>query len=143
MACHTVNMPFMALNLRDPVAVQAESSGHNKDSYPKWSIITFDFPALGDRPAVKLFWYDGGKRPDKELLEGKPMAASGCLVIGEKGKLYAPGRLLPRRRLYLLGGADHARGEARPNRPATSRNGSAPSRAASRPCRTSPTTPAA
>ena len=24
MACHTVNMPYMALNLRDPVAVQAE-----------------------------------------------------------------------------------------------------------------------
>ena len=91
MACHTVNMPYMALNLRDPVAVQAETSGHNKDSYPKWSIITFDFPALGDRPALKLFWYDGGKRVNKELLEGKPMEHSGCLVIGEKGKLYAPG----------------------------------------------------
>ena len=71
MACHTVNMPFMALNLRDPIAVQAETSGHNKDSYPNWSIITFEFPALGDRPAVKLFWYDGGKRADEELLDGK------------------------------------------------------------------------
>ena len=47
MACHTVNMPYMALNLRDPIAVQAESSGHNKDSYPKWSIINFEFPRLG------------------------------------------------------------------------------------------------
>lgn len=88
MACHTVNMPYMALNLRDPVSIQAECSGHNKDSYPKWSIITFDYPALGDRGPLKLFWYDGGKRPDKELLEGKPMEGSGCLVIGEKGKLY-------------------------------------------------------
>lgn len=33
MACHTVNMPYMALNLRDPVAVQAECAGHDKDSY--------------------------------------------------------------------------------------------------------------
>jgi predicted dehydrogenase len=91
MACHTVNMPFMALNLRDPTAVQAETSGHNKDSYPKWSIITFDFPALGDRSALKLVWYDGGKRVNKDLLDGKPLADSGSLVIGEKGKLYAPG----------------------------------------------------
>ena len=47
MACHTVNMPFMALNLRDPIAVQAETSGHNGDSYPNWSIINFEFPAIG------------------------------------------------------------------------------------------------
>ena len=63
MACHTLNMPFMALDLRDPISVQAETSGHNKDSYPKWSIITFEFPATDKRPAVKVFWYDGGKRP--------------------------------------------------------------------------------
>ncbi len=103
MACHTVNMPYMALNLRDPVAVQAECSGHNKDSYPKWSIIAFDYPAQGKRPPVKLFWYDGGKKPDADLLEGKKMEGSGCLVIGEKGKLYGPGDYCDRG-LSLLGG---------------------------------------
>ena len=91
MGCHTANMPYMALNLRDPIAVQAECAGHNGDSYPKWSTIIFDFPALGDRPALKMFWYDGGKRPDKSLVDGKTMHPSGCLVVGEKGKLYAPG----------------------------------------------------
>jgi predicted dehydrogenase len=35
MACHTFNMPFMALNLRDPASVQATTSGHNKETYPK------------------------------------------------------------------------------------------------------------
>jgi predicted dehydrogenase len=105
MACHTVNMPYMALNLRDPVSVQAECSGHNKDSYPKWSIINFDFPALGDRPAVKLFWYDGGKRPDEKLIDGKKMSASGSLVIGDKGKLYAPGDYAEGD-LILLGGPE-------------------------------------
>jgi predicted dehydrogenase len=103
MACHTVNMPYMALNLRDPVSVQAETAGHNKDSYPKWSVIAFDFPAIGDRPAVKLYWYDGGKRPTndwmgemkelyKEELEGnRGFLASGCVVVGDKDTLYAPG----------------------------------------------------
>jgi predicted dehydrogenase len=107
MACHAVNMSYMALNLRDPVAVQAETSGHNKDSYPKWSIITFDYPALGNRPALKLFWYDGGKIPSASLLaemkelyqkdikaareKGKNYLGSGCIVVGDKGTLYAPG----------------------------------------------------
>lgn len=91
MACHTVNMPFMGLNLRDPTSVQARTSGHNKDSYPKWSIINFEFPANDQRSAVKMTWYDGGKKPGKELLDGKQPAVSGALIIGDKGKLYAPG----------------------------------------------------
>jgi predicted dehydrogenase len=90
MACHTVNMPFMALDLRNPVSVVAETSGHNKDSYPKWSIITFEFAATAKRPALKLFWYDGGKRPSEEVMEGKKASGSGCMVIGDKGKLYSP-----------------------------------------------------
>ena len=90
MACHTMNMPFMALDLRDPISVQAETSGHNKDSYPKWSIITYEFPATDKRPAVKMTWYDGGKRPPLELLEGADIKDSGSLIIGEKGKLYSP-----------------------------------------------------
>ncbi|MFH1924430.1 MAG: Gfo/Idh/MocA family oxidoreductase [Planctomycetota bacterium] len=90
MACHTLNMPFAACDLRDPVSVQAVTSGHNKDSYPKWSIITFEFAATDSRPAVKLLWYDGGKRPDKELLDGKTPSGSGCAIFGEKGKIYSP-----------------------------------------------------
>ena len=105
MACHTVNMPYMALDLRDPVSVEAESSGHNKDSYPKWSIIKFEFPATGKRGAVKMFWYDGGKRPPFELFEGKNVDASGSLIVGDKGKLYAPGDYAEKE-IFLLGDID-------------------------------------
>ncbi len=91
MACHTVNMPFMALDLRDPTAVVAETSGHNRDSYPKWSIIAYDFPANESRPGLKMVWYDGGKKPPTELFEGEPVSDTGALIIGENGKLFAPG----------------------------------------------------
>lgn len=111
MACHTFNMPFMALNLRDPKSVQATTSGHNRETFPKWSIIEFAFPELGGRPPVAVKWYDGGKLPEASLFEGfkgqtvkegegadakqveKPFkpVASGALVIGEKDVLYAPG----------------------------------------------------
>ncbi|HTU27437.1 MAG TPA: Gfo/Idh/MocA family oxidoreductase, partial [Pirellulales bacterium] len=61
MGCHMMNQPYMALDLRDPISVMAETSGHNKESYPKWSIIQYEFAATDKRPAVKLTWYDGGK----------------------------------------------------------------------------------
>ncbi|UUO05431.1 Gfo/Idh/MocA family oxidoreductase [Blastopirellula sp. J2-11] len=95
MACHTVNMPYMALKLRDPTSVEAVTSGHNGITYPKWSTITFEFPELNGRPACQLFWYDGGKMPDNELLDGVPrdgegkVANSGCLLIGDKGRIYS------------------------------------------------------
>jgi predicted dehydrogenase len=90
MACHTMNLPFMALKLGAPVAVSAECSSTNFDSYPKWSIIRYEFPPRGDLPAVKLTWYDGGKLPPAELMKGQKMTSSGALFIGEKATLYSP-----------------------------------------------------
>lgn len=109
MACHTMNMPFMGLNLRDPISVQAESSGHNKDSYPSYSIIKFEFPANDKRGPVTLTWYDGGKRPGKELLDGKSPEISGSLIIGDKGKLYSPGDYAEQ--YELLGGIEEPKVE--------------------------------
>ncbi|MEI8375233.1 MAG: Gfo/Idh/MocA family oxidoreductase [Planctomycetota bacterium] len=91
MACHTFNMPFAALNLRDPISVQAETSGHNKDSYPKWSSIAYEFPAIEKRPAVKVFWYDGGKRPPVGLFQGRNPGGAGALLVGEKDSIFSPG----------------------------------------------------
>ena len=90
MACHTLNMPFMGLDLRDPISVQAETSGHNKATYPSWSIIDYEFAARGDRPAIKLRWYDGQKLPPPEVLPGeKEVPSSGAVVIGDKGALFS------------------------------------------------------
>ena len=105
MACHTVNMPYMALNLRDPIAVQAETSGHNKESYPKWSIITFEFPRAGrpaGREAVLVRRRQAARTKDTARRTSR-WTRSGCLVIGEKGKLYAPGDYCEKE-LFLFGG---------------------------------------
>jgi predicted dehydrogenase len=91
MACHTLNMPFMGLDLKDPVSVQAQTAGHNKDSFPKWAVIQYEFPATDKRPAITMYWYEGGKKVNPELLEGEKLADSGSLVIGSKGKMYSAG----------------------------------------------------
>jgi len=90
MACHTLNMPFMGLDLRDPVSVEAETSGHNRDSYPSWSRIKYEFPARGERGPLTLWWYDGGQKPGAELVGEEP-ADSGTFVKGDAGSLYSPG----------------------------------------------------
>jgi predicted dehydrogenase len=91
MACHTMNMAFWALNLRDPVSTEAETSGVNGETFPKWSIVRYQFPQRGDLPPCKMVWYDGGQKPPVELLQGEQMADSGSLLIGSEGTLYSPG----------------------------------------------------
>jgi hypothetical protein len=103
MACHTCNLPFMALNMRDPKSVEAECPEHNRDSYPPRSKIKFEFPELDGRQAFTLYWYDGGNLPSAELFkdvtlevtdEGKkvpPPWKSGVLLVGDKAKMYAAG----------------------------------------------------
>jgi predicted dehydrogenase len=110
MACHTLNMAYMALKLKDPTSIVAETSGHNDETYPAWSVITFEYPELDGRPPVKLIWYDGGKKPPRDILpprskfkdaNGNQIIANnqdyaniierGCLVVGEKGSLLSPG----------------------------------------------------
>ncbi len=99
MGCHEINTAFMGLDLRNPASVQAETSGHNKDSFPSSSIVTYQFPATDKRPEVKMVWYDGGKRPAAELLDGAEVRAEGQLTIGEKGKLLGTGQFLGKNKI--------------------------------------------
>jgi predicted dehydrogenase len=104
MACHTCNLPYMALNMRDPIAVEAECPEHDGDTYPRPSKIKFEFPELDGRAAFTMNWYDGGNRPPQELFKGvtlttktddgkevPPPCASGVLLIGDKATMYAAG----------------------------------------------------
>jgi predicted dehydrogenase len=108
MACHTMNMPFMALKLGYPSSIKAECGDLNPETYPSWATVTYQYPARGNLPPVKFVWYEGtkdGKKnlPPEELLKGEKASGSAALIIGEKGTMYSPSdygerwTLLPRK----------------------------------------------
>ena len=113
MGCHSMNLPFLALDLRDPTAVAAETTGHNRDSFPKSSVVRYDFPARGRRPALTLTWYDGGQRPPAQLFGGEKVSPGGCLIVGDKGTLYALNDFAGTYK--LLGNATEPKVEVRPS----------------------------
>jgi predicted dehydrogenase len=96
MACHTANLAFKSLKLTLPTHVSARSGEINPETYPAWATMTYEFPARGDLPPVKLTWYEGakdGKRnlPSPDLFPaGANPTDSGSLFIGSKGQLYSP-----------------------------------------------------
>jgi predicted dehydrogenase len=90
MGCHTANLPFLGLKLGAPSSVAAQTSEPKPDCFPAWSVVTYEFPARGELPPVKLIWYDGGKLPPEDILPGAKLPKSGCLLIGAKGMLFSP-----------------------------------------------------
>jgi predicted dehydrogenase len=90
MACHNMDTAFWALKLVTPTIVEAESSGVNSDTAPKWSIIRYEFPQRGSLPPVTLTWYDGGKKPAAELAPGQKLGTNGSLIVGDSATLFIP-----------------------------------------------------
>ena len=63
---------------------------HNNVAFPYSCIIKFDFPEQEKLPAFKLFWYDGGMRPEtpEELeAENRGLDPEGMMFVGDKGKI--------------------------------------------------------
>jgi hypothetical protein len=79
------------MRLTAPLSVECvKQEGKGQYTFPKKSVIRFDFPARGTMPPVKIFWYDGMERqpdfqgvPQGELLGDKDV--NGSLFIGDKG----------------------------------------------------------
>ncbi len=97
MACHTANLAFMALQLGLPVKVSAQSDEINSETYPAWATITYEFPARGNLPPVKLTWYEGAKNGKRNLPSknhfpdsGVEPSSSGSLLVGSKWRMYSP-----------------------------------------------------
>jgi predicted dehydrogenase len=109
MACHALHVFFEALEMGAPVSVHGsrvkmhgglfrmEPDGREylpplietpeTESYA--SMVTWDFPARGSHPPLRLHWYDGGLRPHRpvELPPRVPLPGAGVLFVGTQGKM--------------------------------------------------------
>ena len=109
--CHNFSAIVKTLKLGPPSSVEATSTAVQdppeirNESTPIASIVRYQFPAIGDRPAVTLAWYDGGMMPPRpdELEPGREMGGGdGMLYIGDKGKLLNH-RVIPETRMKEIG----------------------------------------
>jgi predicted dehydrogenase len=108
MACHTFHVIFQALKLGAPVSAQASAPGHQQDveyfpggyrprradyseTYPAASIVTWEFPARGELPPVRMTWYDGGLTPPRprDLDADLAWPTEGLYFVGDQGVLWS------------------------------------------------------
>lgn len=91
MACHIMDSAFWALDLGSPERIEASCTTLTGYSYPVSSLVTYEFPARGNLPAVTYKWYDGDLRPavpnaikDEDPYSGS-FHANGSFIVGENG----------------------------------------------------------
>jgi predicted dehydrogenase len=109
MGAHLIDQAYWALNLTQPTSIEATSSLWGIDvvpppagsppetrptqkqvSYPMATTVHYQYPANGQRPPVRLYWYDGGLYPPRPpMLPDEVMLVSegGGIFVGDKGVL--------------------------------------------------------
>jgi predicted dehydrogenase len=91
--CHVIDPSFWALDLGAPATVHAEVSDYDPTkhglTYPPATKISFEFPAKGDRGAIKLIWHDGNNRIPKPTDFGADddVPGTGAILFGDKGAI--------------------------------------------------------
>ncbi|MDD5522380.1 MAG: Gfo/Idh/MocA family oxidoreductase [Kiritimatiellae bacterium] len=116
LGCHVMDGAFWALKLEHPTSIEVELMlGGSDERFPVGTRIRWDFPARGEMPPVKIYWYDGKrdlsdhegeeKSPDiysvsKAVASRPPLVeelekkynrnfgGNGTIYVGDKGYMY-------------------------------------------------------
>lgn len=87
MACHYMDLPFWALDLRHPTRCEATGPKVHPETCPLGLVVKYNFPARGSMPPLTLTWYDGDMIPKKVADEAVP--PNGVMFVGTEGKMFA------------------------------------------------------
>jgi predicted dehydrogenase len=85
--CHTIDTAYWALGLGAPDSVEVEMQHPANDIYtPNGSVVTYKFPARGNKPPVSVKWYEGPSKPKPpDGYDGKIGGGGGLIMVGSKG----------------------------------------------------------
>ena len=93
---------FQVLQLGAPISVESTPTHvcevkedvcvriRNDYSFPTACTVRMRFASKGGRPALDIFWYDGGIKPavpEELMTEGRELAEEGMLFVGDTGKI--------------------------------------------------------
>jgi predicted dehydrogenase len=86
---HWIDLPFWALRLDAPHAVEASGPPPHPEIAPASMSATFEYGPRGSLPAVKVTWYQGTQKPELWKAGKIPQWSDGVLFIGSQGMLLA------------------------------------------------------
>jgi predicted dehydrogenase len=89
--CHDLDAACWALDLKHPESIEAHATQMNAEMGPHGCIVYYHFGPRGDKPAVKVTWYDGGLAPEMAGGLTARDRGRGVIFVGDKGRLFCGG----------------------------------------------------
>jgi predicted dehydrogenase len=98
MGSHLIDLPWWALKLHRPSAVQSEGPAPDPIACPPWQVVTWDHPERDGRAACKVIWYHGPEGMKRRQERLQPLVGSdtnigkwgiGVCFVGSDGVLTA------------------------------------------------------
>ena len=90
MGSHMMDMACWGFDLGLATTCEAKGSAQSDATVPTWLTATWDHPANDWRPAVKVYWYDGGKKPGMPSgVFNRDKMFKGVIFQGDKGFIVA------------------------------------------------------
>jgi predicted dehydrogenase len=100
MGCHIYDPVFEALGVTAPLSVRSSGEKPGRDNWANNAVVEYVFPGTkytADK-TVKVTWYDGDRKPPKEiagLVGNRTLPGQGSLLIGDKGIMIIPHVAMP------------------------------------------------
>lgn len=90
--CHELDTPVWAMDLGIPEKVEVKlNDAMNRDFTSFSAVVTYHFAARGDKPATKVYWYEGCEAPRPEKMsDDESLVGNGSYMVGSKETLYMP-----------------------------------------------------
>jgi predicted dehydrogenase len=96
---HWNDLPFWALELDAPKTIEAFGPPPHPELAPASMHAVYEYSQRGERPALKLHWYQGEEKPEAWTHGDIPRWDSGVLFVGTEGRMiladYGKSLLLP------------------------------------------------
>jgi predicted dehydrogenase len=93
MGAHTMDLVWNAIDAEAPAAIEVDqelTDKYNPDICPVKLKVAFDVPANGWRGPIKLYWYQGGLKPDAPRgYVDLSRVGNGAIYEGTKGSIFA------------------------------------------------------
>jgi predicted dehydrogenase len=89
MGSHLIDLPFWALNLKEPNRVAAIGPEVDEYSNPAWMEVTWDHPKTEHHDELQVIWYHHNRRPPSPAGVDLNKWHIGVMFDGEEGQLVA------------------------------------------------------
>lgn len=93
MGVHNAAAALVGLQVIEATSVTGSWAPMAAGQFPTWAALKIELALPDYSDPITMHWYDGGRQPPSNLVDDIRLDGNGCVLVGDKGRLYLPGSM--------------------------------------------------